>query len=103
MITPTTTEIAYSVINAMAVSSIGTSLDAQNDGLRIKHQTVSAYLELSKTYRAFANPTIFINSACGLPKKIMILQRWFELNFSQGFSRNSLREIKDTILMIIVL
>ena len=35
--------------------------------------------------------------------KILILQRWFELNFSPGFSRNSLCEIKDTILMIIVL
>jgi hypothetical protein len=63
MITPTTTEIAYSVTNAMAASSIGTSLDAQNDRLRIKHQTVPAYLELSKTYRAFANPAIFLNSA----------------------------------------
>ena len=70
MITPTTTEIAYSVKNAMAASSIGTSLDAQNDGLRIKHQTVPAYLELSKTYRAFTNPTIFINSARGPLKNV---------------------------------
>jgi hypothetical protein len=70
MITPTTTEIAYSVTNAMAASSIGTSLDAQNDGLRIKHQTVPAYLELLKTYRAFANPTIFMNSALSLPQKL---------------------------------
>ena len=63
MITPTTTEIAYSVTNAMAASSIGTSLGMQNDKLQIKHQTASAYLELSKTYRAFANPAIFLNSA----------------------------------------
>ena len=63
MITPTTTEIAYSVTNEMAASSIGTSLDAQNDRLWIKHQTVPAYLELSKTYRAFENPAIFLNSA----------------------------------------
>tara|TARA_A100001388_G_scaffold257612_1_gene223549 strand:- start:120 stop:329 length:210 start_codon:yes stop_codon:yes gene_type:complete len=62
MITPTTTEIAYSVTNAMAASSIGTSLDVQNDKLQIKHQTASAYLELSKTYRAFANQAIFLNS-----------------------------------------
>ena len=62
MITPTTTEIAYSVTNAMAASSIGTFLDVLNDRLQIKHQTASAYLELSKTYRAFANPAIFLNS-----------------------------------------
>ena len=60
MITPTTTEIAYSVTNAMAVSSIGTSLDAQDDGLLLKYQTIQAYLELIKTYRAFVNPAIFL-------------------------------------------
>lgn len=60
MITPTTTEIAYSVTNAMAVSNIGTSLDAQDDGLLLKYQTIQAYLELIKTYRAFVNPAIFL-------------------------------------------
>ena len=60
MITPTTTEIAYSVTNAMAVSSIGISLDAQDDGLLLKYQTIQAYLELIKTYRAFVNPAIFL-------------------------------------------
>ena len=60
MITPTTTEIAYSVTNAMAVSSIGTSLDVQDDGLLLKYQTIQAYLELIKTYRAFVNPVIFL-------------------------------------------
>tara|TARA_B100000575_G_scaffold204018_1_gene165586 strand:+ start:153 stop:362 length:210 start_codon:yes stop_codon:yes gene_type:complete len=62
MITPTTTEIAYSVTNAMAASSIGTSLDAQNYGLLIKYQTIQEYLELIKTYRAFVNPAIFLTS-----------------------------------------
>jgi hypothetical protein len=33
MITPTTMEIAYSVINAIAASSIGTFLNVQDDGL----------------------------------------------------------------------
>ena len=60
MITPTTTEIAYSVTNAMAVSNIGTSLDAHDDGLLLKYQTIQAYLELIKTYRAFVNPAIFL-------------------------------------------
>jgi len=60
MITPTTTEIAYSVTNAMAVSNIGTSLDAQDDGLLLKYQTIQAYLEHIKTYRAFVNPAIFL-------------------------------------------
>jgi hypothetical protein len=44
MITPTTMKIVYSVTNAMTVSNMRTSLDVQNHGLLIKHQTIQEYL-----------------------------------------------------------
>ncbi len=72
-------------------------MDAQNDRLRIKHQTVPAYIELSKTYRAFENPAIFLNAALCFPENCDLVERWVELNFSLGSFRNSLCEIKGTV------